>query len=123
MKQTPRPSNPKKPRNISEIQFKYFPPQGKDPMHTLTAVNEANPAHQLGTLIWHKKSGKVDWVRTHKDYRGLGLASTLWEKAHKLSADTGISAPKHSRDRTPEGDVWAKSVGGNVPPRSKYELP
>ncbi len=91
-------------------------------MHTLSAYNEANPAHQLGTIIWHKKSGNVDWIRTHQDYRGLGLATSLWEKAHKLAADTGIKAPQHSKDRTDTGNVWAKAVGGKLPPR-RTEVP
>ena len=121
MKQTPRPSDPNKPRNLSDVQFRYFPPQGRDPMHTLAAYNEANPAHQLGTLIWHKGTGAVNWVRTHQDYRGLGMASTLWEKAHKLSADTGIKAPQHSKHRTEEGEAWAKQVGGKLPGRAHYE--
>ena len=123
MKQTPRPEDPNKPRNLSGVQFRYFPPQGRDPMHTLAAYNEANPAHQLGTLIWHKGTGSVNWVRTHQDYRGLGMASTLWEKANKLAADTGIKAPQHSRHRTEHGEKWAQSIGGKLPPRSHYEIP
>ena len=122
MKQTPRPEDPNKPRNLSGVQFKYFPPQGKDPMHTLTATNEENPFNQLGTIIWHKKTGKVDWIRTHENYRGLGLATTLWEKAHKLSADTGIRAPEHSQHRTPFGEKWAKAVGGKLPKRKDVDL-
>lgn len=122
MKQTPKPSDPRKPRNLSGVQFRYFPPEGRDSMHTLSAYNEANPAHQLGTIIWHKKSGNVDWIRTHQDYRGLGLATSLWEKAHKLAADTGIKAPQHSPHRTDTGNVWAKAVGGKLPPR-RTEVP
>lgn len=118
MKQTPRPSDPNMPRNLSGVQFRYFPPQGRDQMHTLTAFNKENDPKALGTLNWHAKTGRIDWVRTHEKYRGLGVATTLFEKANKLSADTGIKAPQHSQHRTDEGDVWAKSVGGKMPRRA-----
>jgi len=47
----------------------------------------------------------------------------LWEKAKKLSADTGIREPIHSRHRTDAGEAWAKKVGGTIPKRSPFELP
>lgn len=137
MKQTPRPSDPNKPRNLSEVQFRYTSPspRGFFAYHQIQAIAPSSdakeekgygggPTHNVvGTIQWHPRTGEVNWVRTHQDYRGLGVASTLWEKAKKLSADTGIKEPQHSKHRTPEGDVWAQSVGGHMPNRSKYELP
>jgi hypothetical protein len=132
MKQTPRPSDPNKPRNLSGVQFRYSAPQ-KDGFrwHELQAIapevknrnSQTGKGLVVGTLQWHPQTGDVNWVRTHQDYRGLGVATTMWEKAHKLSADTGIKAPKHSKHRTEEGEAWAKQVGGEMPQRSPYELP
>ena len=124
MKQTPKPSNPNKPRNLSGVQFQYYPPgKGGDAYHELSAWNKDNPKGEkiLGRIQWHPKTGEVNWVRTNENYRGLGVATTLWEKAHKLAADTGIKAPKHSKHRTEHGEAWAKSVGGAMPPRAHYE--
>ena len=119
MKQTPRPFDPNLPRNLSGVQFRYFPPKTAFPGHSLYALNKMNGKNQMvGFITWHPKTGSVEYVRTHENYRGLGVASTLWERASKLSADTGIRAPKHSRHRTEEGDVWAKSVGGELPKRA-----
>ena len=133
MKQSPLPSDPNKPRNLSEIQFRYTAPskRGFFAYHQLQAIapevknrnSQTGEGLVVGTLQWHPKTGDVNWVRTHQDYRGLGVATTMWEKANKLSADTGIKAPKHSKHRTEEGEAWAKQVGGEMPPRSPYELP
>ncbi len=141
MKQTPKPSDPNKPRNLSEIQFKYSAPSTKGffAYHQIQAIapeatrsedlvtptgkiiNRGGKGQVVGTIQWHPRSGDVNWVRTHQDYRGLGIATTLWEKATKLSADAGIKAPQHSRHRTDEGNAWAKSVGGKMPRRAPYE--
>lgn len=137
MKQTPLPKDPKQPRNLSGVQFRYFPPgKGGFGYHELRAIAPHAEQNQdlvsptgkvvsrggrgivLGTMQWHPKSGDVNWVRTHHDYRGLGVATTLWEKAHKLAADTGIKAPIHSKHRTDEGEAWAKNVGGEIPTRA-----
>ena len=132
MKQSPMPSDPNKPRNLSGVQFKYTAPskRGFFAYHQLQAIapevknrnSQTGKGLVVGTLQWHPKTGDVNWVRTHQDYRGLGVATTMWEKANKLSADTGIKAPKHSKHRTEEGEAWAKQVGGEMPPRSPYEL-
>ena len=130
MKQSPLPSDPNKPRNLSGVQFRYFPSE-RSGVHEMQAIAPEAPnknsssgkGQVVGTLQWDSKSGAVNWVRAHHDYRGLGIATTLWEKANKLSADTGIKAPKHSKHRTEEGEAWAKQVGGEMPPRSPYELP
>lgn len=130
MKKTPLPKNPNDRRNLSGVQFRYFPPsKGGDSFHELHAIAPDTPNRNsatgkglvVGRIQWHPKSGEVNWVRTHENYRGLGVATTLWEKASKLSADTGIKAPKHSRHRTEQGEAWAKSVGGAMPPRAHYE--
>jgi len=133
MKQSPLPSDPNKPRNLSGVQFRYTAPskRGFFAYHQLQAIapevknrnSQTGKGLVVGTLQWHPKTGDVNWVRTHQDYRGLGVATTMWEKANKLSADTGIKAPKHSKHRTEEGEAWAKQVGGEMPPRSPYELP
>ena len=139
MKKTPLPNNPSGHKNLSEVQFRYFPPgKGMEAYHELRAiapeaerkqdmvsptgriVSRGGKGEVVGTIKWDQRSGAVNWVRTHQDYRGLGVASTLWEKAHKLSADTGIKAPKHSKHRTELGESWAKSVGGEMPPRAHY---
>jgi len=141
MKKTPPPSNPHDRRNLSGVQFRYTAPSSKGffAYHQIQAiapeaerkqdmvsptgkiVSRGGKGEVVGTIQWHPRTGDVNWVRTHPNYRGLGVATTLWEKAHKLAADTGIKAPQHSKHRTEQGDKWAGAVGGERPPRAHYE--
>jgi hypothetical protein len=122
MKQTPLPPghNPQEPRNLSDVQFKYTHPgaKGQRPdTHTLSAHNASG---WIGHIDWNNRTGAISNIMTAHKMRGLGVATTLFDKANKLSADTGIKAPIHSSDRTDKGDLWAKSVGGDLPKRASY---
>lgn len=44
--------------------------------------------------------------------KGHGVGTGMWEYAHAA----GLK-PKHSAERTEEGERWAKHVGGDLPPR------
>ena len=119
-KQTPREPDhdPKEPRNLSGVQFQYTHPgsPGQHPvLHSMTARNSEGT--YLGFIDWNKKTGKIDNINVSGRYRGLGLATSLYEKATKLASDTGIKSPQHSPFRTDQGDAWARKVGGKVPPR------
>jgi hypothetical protein len=42
----------------------------------------------------------------------------MYFHAKRTAAHTrGVKEPKHSRDRTNEGDAWARTVGGALPRR------
>ena len=116
MKKSGLPTNVNIPRNLSELQFKYTHHQGSNShnTHMLTATNQEG--HQVGSLSWGARSGEAYSINTDNHYRGLGVATTIWEKAQKLASDTGIASPKHSKGRTRKGDAWAHAVGGEVPP-------
>jgi hypothetical protein len=68
-------------------------------------------------MDWDKRTGKIDNINVIGRMQGLGIATSMYEKASKLSADTGIKTPQHSNFRTDKGDAWAHSVGGNLPTR------
>ena len=119
MKQTPLPPghNPKEPRNLSDVQFQYTHPGAKGQRPDTHTLSASNASGWIGHIDWNNRTGAVTNIMTAHKKRGLGVATTLWDKANKLSADTGIKAPKHSRDRTDKGEAWAKSVGGAIPKR------
>ena len=122
MKQTPRDQwhDPSEPRNLSGVQFQYTHPgaPGQHPkIHSITARDSEGT--YMGFMDWHKRTGKIENINVREPLRGLGVGTSLFEKANKLAADTGIVAPKHSSFRTDKGDAWANAVGGKVPKRAK----
>lgn len=120
MKQTPRDEwhDPQEPRNLSGVQFQYIhpgAPKQHPKLHTIEARDSSGS--YLGHMDWYKRTGEISNLNVIGRVQGLGVATSMHEKATKLAADTGIKAPQHSRHRTDKGDAWARKVGGNVPPR------
>lgn len=123
MKQTPKPENPNKPRNLSEVQFKYSGPLRNEDVnftdHRLSASNKDN--HHIGSISWDSKTGVIRRISTHPDFRGLGVATTLLERATKLSQNSGIKEPQQSKKRTALGEKWSQSLNQPLPERSCYQ--
>jgi GNAT superfamily N-acetyltransferase len=100
-------------RNLSEVQFKHYPGDNRGKDHILTATNPEG--ERVGDIKWHGRTGRVNMVYVHPNYRGLGVATTLWDKATHLSEIGHAPTPKHSDDRTLAGEEWVKTIGGNIP--------
>ena len=81
--------------------------------HTITA--HTDKGNKAGSLEWDKSSGKIEDIDVHPEARRQGIASHMWDLAHQVAQETGTPAPQHSPERTPEGDAWAKAVGGKLP--------
>lgn len=60
--------------------------------------------------------GEIQWIVVDKQYRRRGYARAMWLYAQ----DCGIEI-KHSPHRTPEGELWARSVGGQLPTVDDYD--
>lgn len=72
-----------------------------------------------GELHWRRNSrtgtpGQIDWVGVAPEHRRQGLATAMLEHARGLDLKP---SPKHSPERTDDGDAWARSVGGRLPRR------
>jgi ribosomal protein S18 acetylase RimI-like enzyme len=74
----------------------------------------------MGNIQWNKDTGEIISVGVKTRYRRMGVANTLFHEAHKVAREQGLAEPKHSGDRSDEGEIWAKQAGGEVPPRKKY---
>lgn len=94
--------------NLSKIQFKHT--EGHD-LHFVDAGDDADHGH----IAWDKRSGRVDQIFVPEHLRRQGIATQLWDTAHSVAEQKGLVHPVHSDARTPEGDAWAKSVGGKLP--------
>lgn len=89
-----------------------------DHLHRIDAHNRDTGRSQ-GHLCWHPKTGELCDIFVEIRMRRKGIATTMWEAANKIAKKDGIVAPKHSSARTENGDVWAKSIGGNLPARAR----
>jgi len=76
---------------------------------------------QVGNLHWSKKTGQILDVRVAKEHRRQGVATAMYRMATQLAGERGVAAPKHSNDRSDQGDAWAKAVGGRLPKRIRLE--
>jgi ribosomal protein S18 acetylase RimI-like enzyme len=107
--------NPKQSRDVSGMKYKL---QKRAGVNYLGAINGAGA--QLANIVWDSKTGRVNAISTHPDFQGLGIATNLWDEAHRLADVRGdIIRPVHSEDRTNAGEGWARTVSGEKPPIAK----
>lgn len=72
-----------------------------------------NKAGHIANLEWDRETGTIRNVDVAENHRRQGLATAMFNHAKELhSLNKNIPIPVHSAARTPEGDAWARSVGG-----------
>jgi hypothetical protein len=95
------------------VQFQYHPPEMGTGSHRITAQSGGKYA---GHLLW--SSTQVRNIDVAPTMQRQGIGTAMWNEGHRLAAENArIPKPKHSPDRTNEGDAWARSVGGRLPRR------
>jgi GNAT superfamily N-acetyltransferase len=73
----------------------------------------------VGAIEWHAGTGEIHQITVAPEHRRKGIATALYFQAKRVAADTrGVKPPKHSAHRTNEGEAWARTVGGTIPPRT-----
>jgi hypothetical protein len=104
--------------HLHPVEFSHHISNGK---HVVTATHESGDV--VGSMSWyaHKTvphpltreplSGTITDIHTHPDFQGRGIATDMWKYGQQFNPP-----PAHSPSRTPEGDAWAKKVGGPRPP-------
>jgi hypothetical protein len=89
---------------------------GDDQIHMLEAHSTDN-GQRLGHMIWDAQRGHIIRIKVNRDVARKGLGTEMWQTGHAIaSEDPSVIAPKHSRDRTIAGELWARRVGGELPP-------
>jgi GNAT superfamily N-acetyltransferase len=87
-------------------------------------AGEQKPRHQIllhhdgdqvGDMEWYGKTGIIHHVNVDEEHSRKGLATAMWNWGQEMKRP-----PKHSADRTDNGDAWAKAVGGPRPRKAKY---
>ena len=91
-----------------------------DPAYEKPYYDEKRPeGSQVGLIRWMHTNGNVQSIEVHPDHRRQGLGTELWDRANQVAKDTrGVVAPKHSKERTNEGEAWARSVSPRLPKRT-----
>lgn len=93
---------------------------GSAPDNLVHSVRATHPDHgDVGHFYWHPQTGEIKDVLVMGEHEGKGLASQMFRTAQQTAASNPkVPTPRHSADRTDEGDAWARKVGGALPPRS-----
>lgn len=110
------------------IQFQYHPPEMGADYHRVTAdLSHTEVAQAYADLGHTVRPAEMQWdakgirsIDVPPAFKRQGVATSLWNEGHRLAEEHAkVPAPKHSADRTNEGDAWARSVGGRLPRRKK----
>jgi hypothetical protein len=86
-------------------------------LHTIEVQDKDH--NDVGHLHW-SHLGPIQDINVKSEHRRKGIASAMYRMGHQLATDYPDrvnSGPTHSMDRTPDGDAWAKAVGGFLPPK------
>jgi GNAT superfamily N-acetyltransferase len=112
--------------SLSNYQFRFEKgnpksPIGKETRHKVVA--ETNDGDYAGNLEWYSRGNNhISDIFVEGNYRREGVATGMFNYAHEMAKTTrGVQPPKHSPDRTDEGDAWAKSTGKRVPQRKHLD--
>lgn len=82
----------------------------RKPRHVIEAYHGDR---RVGELNWYGTTGTIHHVSVDEEHARRGLATAMWDMGQEARPK-----PKHSGDRTTQGDAWAKSVGGRIPRRN-----
>lgn len=95
---------------------------GTDHLQDEHVIEAVHPEHGvIGELAVRarngggRQAGHIDDVWVDKQMQRQGVGTAMWEHAHQLADQKVIPRPKHSPQRTHEGDQWARKVGGRLP--------
>lgn len=94
------------------IKFKPAPADDDMANHKIIAQHKGR---RVGKMEWDTGTGDIQNLEVHPRHQRKGIATAMWEHAQEISGNT----VGHSPVRSDDGDAWAKSVGGDIPPRSK----
>lgn len=105
---------------LSAGQFRFTYKQVGEHGHRVFAhktSGEGDPGRQVGQMGW-RPNGEISSIDVDPDQRRKGVASGMYAAGRAYADLHGVSEPRHSDDRSPEGDAWAKSVSpaNKVPP-------
>lgn len=103
--------SPSGPQDGPELPEGYEVVNADGQAGSLGMVEIVKDGEQVGYATWNKETKIIENIQVFVGHRGKGLSKVLWSEARKLEPEL-----KHSEYRTPDGDRFAHSSGGYVPP-------
>lgn len=95
-----------------ELRYSTIETGAAKPQHIIEA--HAPEGHRVGFMSWMGSAPHaIERIEVNPSHQRKGLASAMWNWAQ----ENARPKPKHSRQRTDQGDAWARSVGGPMPRR------
>lgn len=99
-----------------ELRYDTIDTGASKPQHIIEAHHPEDG--RVGFMRWMGTAPHaIDRVEVNSDHQRQGLATAMWNWAQ----ENARPKPRHSNQRTPQGDAWARSVGGTLP-RKKATL-
>jgi len=105
------------PYTYSEVLQKDI--NGKKLNGYLISATHTESGEKAGHMLADHR-GKIKSIAVTPAHQRKGVATSMWEHAQGLAEQGTVPKPKHSRDRSDQGDAWAKSVGGRRPRRVEF---
>ena len=69
-------------------------------------------------LEWSHATGEIRSIRVERENQRQGLGTELLRRARDIASNTrGVKPPRHSPERTNEGEAWARSLDERLPRR------
>lgn len=92
-------------RQFGDYTLHYRRPEMGDEQHMITAMHGEQ---KVGSLRWYPK--EITGVDVDAEHQRKGVATAMWNMGQEIRP-----RPKHSAERTGQGQLWAKAVGGRLP--------
>lgn len=84
-----------------------------------TSPEMGSGSHRIHAMYGDKVVGQMAWgpkeihgIDVADEHQRRGLATAMWNYGQEMRP-----RPKHSADRTDQGNAWAAAVGGTLPKR------
>jgi ribosomal protein S18 acetylase RimI-like enzyme len=103
---------------LSPEQFSFVQATPKEMGGSATHRIDVGPRGTIAQMSWHHKTGEITGIDVSPPHRRQGIATAMLGEARRIAGETrGVTAPKHSTDRTDAGEAWARSLGERLPKR------
>lgn len=85
--------------------------------HLIIATDQISD-QVVGEMSWYS-NGDIADISVSRTFRRRGIATGMYNYAFSCGVDV---FPVHVSDRTDAGELWANSLGEDIPPRAPINL-